>query len=175
MRLTEEQWQQIIADRKQKRQRESASFQAAHPLPDVAKKPKRRRRIVNMEALQSQDAIVRVALWLPITVISEANAHEHWRIRHQRFTEQRAAIKEAWQDRLAGLCFRAPVVVTLTRLGKQSLDSDNLAGAFKACRDEVAELLGVDDADDRVTWQYTQESGHSVYAILIDIHGSFAV
>ena len=41
-RLTEEQWQQIIADRKQKRQRESASFQAAHPLPDVAKKAKQR-------------------------------------------------------------------------------------------------------------------------------------
>ena len=38
MRLTEEQWQQIIADRIQKRQRESASFQAAHPLPQVTKK-----------------------------------------------------------------------------------------------------------------------------------------
>jgi len=42
VRLTEEQWQQIIADRNQKRQRESASFQAAHPLPEVAKKSKQR-------------------------------------------------------------------------------------------------------------------------------------
>ena len=49
----------------------------------------------------------------------------------------------------------APGVLSRARRGditrrKQSLDRQSVAGAFKACHDKVAELLGVDDADDRV-------------------------
>jgi len=33
---------------------------------------------------------------------------------------------------------------------------DNLRGALKAVRDQVATWLGVDDADPRVTWEYGQ-------------------
>ena len=33
----------------------------------------------------------------------------------------------------------------------------NLAGGFKAVRDQVASWLGVDDADPRVTWVYAQD------------------
>jgi hypothetical protein len=39
------------------------------------------------------------------------------------------------------------------------LDSDNLSGAFKGVRDEVASFLGVDDRSDRIHWVYTQEKG----------------
>ena len=36
------------------------------------------------------------------------------------------------------------------------LDSDNLSGAFKGVRDEVAAFLGVDDRSERLHWIYTQ-------------------
>ena len=36
------------------------------------------------------------------------------------------------------------------------LDSDNLSGAFKGVRDEVASFLGVDDRSERLHWIYTQ-------------------
>lgn len=36
------------------------------------------------------------------------------------------------------------------------LDSDNLSGAFKGVRDEIASFLGVDDKSERLHWIYTQ-------------------
>lgn len=49
-----------------------------------------------------------------------------------------------------------PVVVTLARIAPRALDDDNLAFAFKAIRDGVADGLGVRDNDPRVSWRYTQ-------------------
>ena len=43
----------------------------------------------------------------------------------------------------------AALVVTLTRVSPRALDSDNLAYAFKAVRDEVAAYFGVNDNDPR--------------------------
>lgn len=60
-----------------------------------------------------------------------------------------------------------PVVVTLVRVGPRALDDDNLAYAFKALRDGVADALGVPDHDPRVTWRYAQELGH--YAVRIEL------
>jgi hypothetical protein len=51
-----------------------------------------------------------------------------------------------------------PVTITLTRLGPSNgLDDDNLAGACKGVRDELARWLKVDDRDPRVTWLYGQQ------------------
>ncbi len=56
-----------------------------------------------------------------------------------------------------------PCIVTLTRLGGQALDQeDNLNIAFKGCRDELAAILGVNDRDPRVRWQYRHEPGGAV-------------
>jgi len=52
-----------------------------------------------------------------------------------------------------------PCTVLMTRIAPRKLDDDNLRGAFKAVRDQVAAWLGVDDADPRVTWAYAQERG----------------
>jgi hypothetical protein len=53
-----------------------------------------------------------------------------------------------------------PLVVTLTRVAPSNgLDGDNLQGSLKACRDGVADWLGVDDRDPRVTWLYEQRRG----------------
>lgn len=60
-----------------------------------------------------------------------------------------------------------PVTVTLVRVGPRALDDDNLAFAFKAVRDGVADALGVKDHDARVTWVYAQERGP--YAIRIEL------
>lgn len=50
-----------------------------------------------------------------------------------------------------------PCTVTLVRVAPSNgLDGDNLQGALKACRDGVADWLGVDDRDPAVTWQYRQ-------------------
>lgn len=64
-----------------------------------------------------------------------------------------------------------PVVVTLTRAAPRSLDDDNLAYAFKAVRDGVADGLGVRDNDPRVSWRYAQQkTARGVApAIVIDI------
>lgn len=50
-----------------------------------------------------------------------------------------------------------PCTVTLTRQSPRALDDDNVRGALKAVRDEVAAFLGVDDRDPRVRWEYAQE------------------
>jgi hypothetical protein len=51
-----------------------------------------------------------------------------------------------------------PLTVTLTRHGKRLLDDDNLAGSFKAIRDEVAAQLGRDDnPKSGISWVYKQD------------------
>jgi hypothetical protein len=53
-----------------------------------------------------------------------------------------------------------PCVVVLVRHspGTTELDDDNLRGALKAVRDEVARWLKVDDADPMVQWVYHQRT-----------------
>lgn len=53
-------------------------------------------------------------------------------------------------------------VVTLVRTRvprSKGLDDDNLRGALKAVRDEVALCIGVDDKDKRVRWDYDEAPG----------------
>ena len=81
---------------------------------------------------------------------------EHWRSRHWRRRRERKAVALALQRTIPppGPRWR----VTLTRLSAATCDDDNLAGAFKAPRDEVAAYLGVSDARrGPVTWVYEQE------------------
>lgn len=49
-----------------------------------------------------------------------------------------------------------PCVIEMTRLSPGKLDSDGLQSACKAVRDAAAHWMGVDDADDRITWEYAQ-------------------
>lgn len=101
-----------------------------------------------------------IAVTLPIRTVSESNARDGWRAHAARAKKQRVA---AYFGVLAGQGRRPivlPLVVTLTRIAPSSgLDDDNLRGALKACRDGVADALGVDDRDARVTWLYGQRRG----------------
>lgn len=121
----------------------------------------RRRRARPMRTVDVAVGDVRggVAFTLPFVVVSEANRREHWTEGARRAAEQRwaaAAFIRPWRHRLP----RLPAVVTLMRIGPGSLlDDDNLARAFKAVRDGVSDVYGVDDGDRRYTWLYDQEPG----------------
>lgn len=93
---------------------------------------------------------------VPIRTVPGMNVREHWRARSSRVKSEREAT--AWQLsqwRRPAL----PLVVTLTRVGPSNgLDDDNLAGACKAVRDEIAKWLGVDDRrSELVRYRYAQE------------------
>jgi hypothetical protein len=96
-------------------------------------------------------------LVIPVRTVSEANSHEHWRARQRRAKEQRGiALLVA---RGLGKPPAAPLTITLTRVSPRALDSDNLAGSQKHVRDGIADWLGVDDGDPRLTWLYEQRRG----------------
>lgn len=109
---------------------------------------------------------------VPIRIESEMNRREHWTARKKRFDAQRFA---TWcvlrgEVDLVRLSFAPVIEVTLTRIGPRTLDGDNLQGGFKAVRDEIARILGIDDGDPRITWRYGQEKGKpKEYAVRIEI------
>lgn len=96
------------------------------------------------------------------------NMREHYAVRAKRVKAEREATWVALCDALpkadAGLRIDAlsygPDIgarITLHRpWARVPLDSDNLSGAFKGVRDEVASFLGVDDKSERLHWIYTQ-------------------
>jgi len=115
-------------------------------------------------ALVAPASALRLEVVVPVRVVSEANVRCHWAARHRRFKAQAGAVFAALvaasgvasgPDLLRGRVLR----ILLTRLGGRGLDSDNLAGAFKGCRDVVAQFLGRDDGDPQLTWDYSQEPG----------------
>ncbi len=96
---------------------------------------------------------------LPIVVKSEANIRNGARAKMARTKQSRETVAAAMPK---GLKFGYPVFVTLTRLGSKRLDSDNLATAFKAVRDGIADWLGVDDGDEsKVRWIYNQKPSYT--------------
>lgn len=100
------------------------------------------------------DRSVRVTL--AIRTISENNAREHWASRAKRRKDQRAVVHLVLPMHLRKCKPEAPYVITLTRVAPRRLDSDNLQGALKAVRDQVAAELGINDGDEAHEWRYNQ-------------------
>lgn len=101
-----------------------------------------------------------ITLTLACRVVSEANRRDHWSVQRRRSEMQAAALHKALEG--AGLTHHKPPLplsVTWTRIGRQTLDDDNLARAFKSLRDRLADWIGIDDGDDRLTWNYEQRAG----------------
>lgn len=92
---------------------------------------------------------------LPIRIESVANKREHWAAKARRTKFHRNAALAIPSRFLP----EPPCTVILTRIAPRKLDSDNLASGFKALRDGIADRLGIDDGDERVTWRYAQEKG----------------
>jgi hypothetical protein len=108
---------------------------------------------------------------VPVRTVSESNARGHWAGKARRAKEQRGLVAIMLRAKVrASAKFLGPLVVTLTRIAPRVLDDDNLRGALKACRDGVADWLGVDDRDPRVEWRYGQRRGAAkAYAVEVAI------
>lgn len=102
---------------------------------------------------------------IPMKLPSLANERMHWRTLDRVKRAQKSFVQLAVsRAELPPL----PAVVTLTRIGKRKLDSDNLASSFKYVRDQIASTMGVDDGSDLYRWCYDQRIGKE-YGIEIDI------
>lgn len=115
---------------------------------------------------------------IPIRTRSTLNLREHWAVKAKRVKQERwatywaaTAIKSSALTRYRNRCeFGEPVTVTLVRISPRPLDDDNLRGALKGVRDEIAKLLGIDDRDPVVRWDYGQRKGKpKEHAVEVDI------
>lgn len=102
--------------------------------------------------------VLSVTWWLPGLILrSEANIGGDLRARIARKNAVKATVRAAL-GLVPTFGWRFPVRVDLHRAGKRLLDDDNLAFAFKAVRDVVAEFVGIDDGNTKlVRWGYSQE------------------
>lgn len=100
---------------------------------------------------------------IDVTLGRGQNDREHRFTRAKRVKAEREATARALKGPVkpgAALPDGMGARVTLMRpIARIPLDTDNLSGAFKGVRDEVASFLGVDDRSDRIHWVYTQEKG----------------
>ena len=94
---------------------------------------------------------------LPIRTVSEANQREHWGKRAARAKKQRSLTEARLFVEFGKAPKCPPDCITLTRIAPRSLDSDNLAGSFKAVRDGIQDWCGVNDRD--LVFVYAQRRG----------------
>lgn len=99
------------------------------------------------------------------------NARVHWTRRAARAKRERAVVAVALRSQWLPDVETAspPTTCTLARIAPRMLDDDNLAGAFKSIRDEVAAFFGVDDGPrGPIAWRYEQRKGQpKQYAVEI--------
>lgn len=100
-----------------------------------------------------------ILVTLSMRTVSEANSHEHWRLRAKRAKQQREAAAFTLLGVLRAEHVEPPCDVLLTRIGPTTgLDDDNLPASMKHVRDGVADALGLaNDRDPRVRWSYAQQ------------------
>lgn len=96
---------------------------------------------------------------IPMRLGAALNARVHWTARAKRAKTERAVVRAAMVcNRIFGQ--PAPSTCTLVRIAPRALDDDNLAGAFKSIRDEVAAFFEVDDGPKGpIAWRYEQRKG----------------
>jgi hypothetical protein len=113
-----------------------------------------------------------IHLYLPIRTVSEANQRDHWSKKARRAKDQRGttALVVRAELRRNRVSIGDGLVVTLCRVAPRALDLDNGVGALKGVQDGVADALGINDRDPRVTWEYQQRRGRAgEYAVSITI------
>jgi hypothetical protein len=116
-----------------------------------------------------------LVITLPIRLISEANSHQHWRLRQKRAKAQRSIVALRLREPLGSEFrnLRGPVVVTITRVAPRALDLDNAWSSAKHAIDGVADAFGIDDRDPRITWRVEQRRGApKTYAVEIRIEAT---
>ena len=82
------------------------------------------------------------------------NSREHWAAKHRRAKKERSITYLKLRQKSKPP--RLPVTVVMWRQAPRLLDSDNAVAAMKSVRDGVADWLGIDDREPRVTWRVEQ-------------------
>jgi hypothetical protein len=103
-------------------------------------------------------------LQLPIETHSE-NAYRrmHFRAVAAITAKQRKLVREAFEEHMPPTALFLEhwkpntFLVTITRIAPSPLDDDNLPGALKAIRDEVAAFCGLDDRHERIRFVPLQQ------------------
>lgn len=134
----------------------------------AAKKPPRWKAPISWRRMSANDGEP-FMVELAMVTVSEANQREHWIVKACRKAWQREGVlRELGKVASRRVTLALPMTVTLTRIGAKRLDADNLAGSHKGVQDALAEFLGFDDGDERVTWVYKQERGEPGVRIEIE-------
>ncbi len=107
-----------------------------------------------------------ISFTVPIQTESMSNARLHWAIKAKKVKSQRSAT--AYRTPPALKTLGPLLVVTLTRVSPRQMDDDNLRGALKGVRDQVASALGVDDRSKLVRWDYEQEKGEPAVDVTVE-------
>lgn len=114
-----------------------------------------------------------VVVTLPAMVTSVANGRAvRWQVmREAKAHRQLARLRVGAALRTVRAITAADLVaVRLTRIAPKALDTDNLAGGFKAIRDGIADALGIDDGAERLRFSYAQERGApKLYAARVEV------
>lgn len=107
---------------------------------------------------------------IPVKTYSKANARKHNFGNASAAKKERWATRLAWKSELGAWKPQLPCRVTMVRVAPRRLDDDNLAGALKCVRDELAALIGVDDRDKGVLWRASQARGKpKEYAVRVTL------
>jgi hypothetical protein len=95
---------------------------------------------------------------IPMPLPSAANLREHKGAKMSRVKHQRRTVATGLHFQFGPVqMVMLPLDVLLVRVAPRPLDDDNLSGALKGCRDQIADWLGLkDDRDPRVRWLYGQ-------------------
>lgn len=108
---------------------------------------------------------------IPIRLPSLNNARLHWRRMDTLKRKQKDAVKMCLVNHINSTGERippVPLVVLITRAGPRRLDDDNLAGACKYVRDQIAREVGVDDGSNLYEWRYAQKVSKT-YGVEVEI------
>lgn len=96
---------------------------------------------------------------IPIKTKTGLNAREHWHVRAKRTLRERQATRLFWLKAKPPVFF-LPLRITLIRVSPgNGADLDNVVGGLKGVRDQIADQLGFDDGDSRISWRYDQRKG----------------
>lgn len=147
----------------------------ANEIVNASKLRKRRAFVRPRYDSPVSDKAIDVTVWLPMELVNELNAREHWRRVSERKKKQREAAGMAVASHLDFSRSSLPdsrYVVMLTRIigkhGREYDEHDGLRAAFKYVADGVSYALEIDDASKRIEWRYAQERGRE-HGVRIEI------
>lgn len=105
-----------------------------------------------------EDIVMKIKFTLPLKLGRGQNDRGHWSKKYKKAKSEKDSACLMCRSTLAmaGVRPSFPAIVTMTRHSAGHLDTDNLAGAFKAVRDGIALALGIDDGGTLVEWRYDE-------------------